>query len=174
MKTDNKHYQKLYTMAPNGFIDPINDLGTFNDRLLKFEEPVSKLRNPFSGEAYTDIWQTKIEEMRAVYILWQKDIQLKLVSKNERRSYMKSEERLDRRKQSVEILLSLGFYFPDVAKIVGYSEKTLRNKWKRSDLNETNERLLITKKNLSQGKIENNKLDLEIIKNHSWCLACTI
>ncbi|MDO4668099.1 MAG: modification methylase Sau96I, partial [Streptococcus sp.] len=61
-------YQKLVESEPLGFIDPFEDLGTFDSVLMKFVEPVERLVNKYSGNPYNPYWQERIKEMRKLYI----------------------------------------------------------------------------------------------------------
>ena len=64
-------YQQLLDYEPLGFIDPFNDLGTYDALQKSFKEPISDLLNPYSGHPYSKAWQKKIAAMRELYIAYQ-------------------------------------------------------------------------------------------------------
>lgn len=138
---NNKYFEKMSKLAPSVFIDPLSDLGSFNYRLLKFEEPVSSLTNKFSGDPYAKKWWPIIEEMRSIFIEWQKEVQSHLDGSAERTGYIVDENQITEQKELIEALIRLGFSMKFVAQHVGYSEKTIRNKgFRRSDLNKRTQR----------------------------------
>lgn len=145
---ENVHYKKMMQLAPFGFIDPLTDLGTFNDRQMAFKEPVEALVDSFSGKPYTEQWYDTLNQLRAEYVLWQRDLIDHDDEKFSRQSYTNHEDFDANVRPVIEMYLRLGFSFETVAGIVGYSQKTLRNLYRRSDLVETHEPVIWSKADL--------------------------
>lgn len=168
------YYQQLMDFARNGFIDPFEDLGTFDCRTLKFNEPVEVLKNKFSGCSYTPYWQETIQKMREIYILYQKELRENMVPKKERIGYIRDAELRDSFREKVQLYLSLGFRFSEVAEAVGYTEKTLRNSFRRSEWNQMNDPICYDKEDLRKGKVINRKTaPLDKLRKKSCCLVLT-
>lgn len=153
---DNEHYHNMQQLAPFGFIDPLTDLGTFNDRLMKFNEPVESLVNTLTGMPFSERWYSVLEELRSEYILWQKDLVEGYVE-DERRSYTKAADFDAEVRPIVESYLRLGFPFDKIAERVGYSQKTLRNNYRRSDLIESHEPVIWIKQDLKENRQRKRK-----------------
>lgn len=113
-------------------IDPLSgDLGSFDSRLMKFEEPIQALISPYTHEPYPDYLYPKLNELREVFLKWQEAL-LDNLEAGERRSYLMDEQH-DKNRQVVEGYLRYGFRFDEIAERVGYSSGSLRNRFKRSD-----------------------------------------
>jgi|GEM_PF-540126 len=167
-----KNYQQLIEFARNGFLDPFKDLGTFDCRTLTFEEPVEVLENKYSGSPYTPFWQAKIQEMREVYTAYQRELKAGREPKTERVGYIRDEQERTSFNEKVQLYLSLGFSFSEVAEAVGYSEKTLRNSFRRSEWNQMNDLVFYDKEELKNGKmIQRSEIPLEKLKEKSCCLT---
>jgi hypothetical protein len=121
----NNLYDQLINSDPLGFIDPLTDLGEFDAVQMKFKAPVHQLKNKYSGQPYSKKWQSKIEEMRKLYIQYQ----LSLQEKDKKEEYYKREKTTDSKEYSNEIVttyLKLGFGFRDIEKQVSISYRTQR------------------------------------------------
>lgn len=141
---ENPLLKKLREMEPIGFIDPINDLGTFNYFTFRFDEPVSQLTDS-QGKVYSKFWQEKIEEMRQVYIDWQNYLQ------NVESEVTTQKEEIN---QVVETYLTLGFRFTEFEDRVPYSLKMLRDNWQRSNFLRTNNPQVFLKTKLKKGMVQ--------------------
>lgn len=123
-------YQKLVESEPLGFIDPFEDLGTFDSVLMKFVEPVERLVNKYSGKPYNSYWQAKIKEMRELYIEYLESSQ----THNEQLNYrLRNDEAKKHADEIVTTYLKLGFRFKEIEEKVKLPIKRLRSKWRRSD-----------------------------------------
>lgn len=146
----NNLYDQLINSEPLGFIDPLTDLGEFDIVQMKFKAPVHQLKNKYSGQPYSKKWQSKIEEMRKLYIQYQ----LSLQEKDKKEEYYKREKTTDSKEYSNEIVttyLKLGFSFRDIEKQVSISYRTLQRRWNRSDYVQTIETEFYLKSDLSDG-----------------------
>lgn len=126
-------------------IDPLVDLGKFDNRAMRFKESVSSLVSPHTGEPYNAYWQKEIEGLREIYILYQKAMQSELNGLSERRGYIADEDK-KRFHEEVQLLIELGFRFSDIAQLTGYSEKYLRNTLKLSDYFQTHTPMYFSKR----------------------------
>lgn len=149
----NCFYQKLLESEPLGFIDPFTDLGDFDSVQMKFKEPVSHLINKYSGYPYSLSWQKKIEEMRSLYILYQKSLQNEDV-KLELHSRVRSQKKKDHVNEIVTTYLSLGFRFLEIESKVSLTNTRLRRNWSRSQFVKTAEPQFYFKKDLKAGFAE--------------------
>lgn len=151
-----KLYQKLMNYDFIGYIDPINDLGTFDRVNQRFKEKVSDLVNPHSKQAYSAHWQGMILEMREIYCEYQKALQEK--DSDDTRAevthfYLTSEEDKVAFNKKVTTYLSLGFTFPQVAKKVNRASSSLRENFKRSEVITFNSPSFFRKDDLADGVI---------------------
>lgn len=141
-------YQKLVESEPLGFIDPFEDLGTFDSALMKFVEPVEWLVNRYSGEPYNPYWQAKIKEMRELYIEYLESSQ----THNEPLDYrLRNDEAKKHADEIVTTYLKLGFRFKEIEERVKLPIKRLRRNWRRSDYVETAKPRFYLKENLRYG-----------------------
>lgn len=160
MSKMDKYLQELITMQKDlgrSFIDPFEDLGDFNRRLMDFEEPIENLKNKYTGDPYTEYWQSVIRDMRVVYANYQREVQAMLVPDQEKNQYIKDTGQKEKIRKIVTSLLSLGFSFKDISKRVGYTEKYLRRNYKRSDYNKTSSTIIFLRKDLENGVKRNIK-----------------
>ena len=141
-------YQKLLESDPLGFIDPFNDLGEFDSVQMKFKKPVRQLINKYSGKPYNVNWQNKIEEMRILYIQYQKSI--KQDDKGVR-NRIRNQEYKEYIHKIVTTYLTLGFKFKDIEKRLPLSYKQLRQGRKRSDYVQAVKPCFYLKSNLAKG-----------------------
>ena len=128
--TRNEFYNQLINSEPLGFIDPLTDLGEFDFVQMKFKEPVHQLINKYSGQPYNPNWQNKIEQMRGLYIQYQKSIKLEDESVRHRVRNQESKEYVHK---IVTTYLGLGFKFKEIEKRLPFSYKQLIRGRKRSD-----------------------------------------
>lgn len=143
-------YNQLVASDPIGFIDPFNDLGQFDYIQMKFMEPVSNLTNKYSGKPYTALWMQKIEEMRLLFIDYQKALHSHDQMINfQRRVVYESNAHLD---AIVTTYLELGFNFKEIEARVSISYRQLRRGWRRSDYVKMSQPEFYSKTNLSQGQ----------------------
>lgn len=141
-------YQKLVESEPLGFIDPFEDLGTFDSALMKFVEPVEWLVNRYSAEPYNPYWQAKIKEMRELYIEYLESSQ----THNEPLDYrLRNDEAKKHADEIVTTYLKLGFRFKDIEERVKLPIKRLRRNWRRSDYVKTASPRFYLKSNLTRG-----------------------
>lgn len=155
-----------------GFIDPFVDLGIFNRRLMEFNEPVECLRNKYTGDPYTPYWQNVIEEMRKVFVNYQRELIATRVSIEEKGQYMKDKVQKEKIRKIVVSYLTLGFSFKEISKKVGYTEKYLRRNFRRSDHNQTSSVIILHGKDLERGVQKNlEKLPKDSRASISWCLV---
>ncbi|EPU31259.1 hypothetical protein [Streptococcus agalactiae] len=141
-------YQKLLESEPLGFIDPLTDLGEFDFVQMKFKEPVHQLINKYSGKPYNPNWQNKIEEMRGLYIQYQKSIKLE---DEAFRSRVRNQEYKEYIHKIVTTYLTLGFKFKELEKRLPLSYKQLIRGRKRSDYVQTVKPCFYLKSNLKKG-----------------------
>lgn len=141
-------YQKLVESEPLGFIDPFEDLGTFDSVLMKFVEPVERLVNKYSGKPYSLYWQAKIKEMRGLYIEYLENSQ----THNEQLDYrLRNDEAKKHADEIVTTYLKLGFRFKEIEEKVKLPIKRLRRNWRRSDYVKTASPCFYLKSNLMRG-----------------------
>lgn len=175
MTREKSYYHQLIELQEregSGFIDPFEDLGAFNLRTLTFIQPVDELKNKYTNQPYTRYWQSVIQKMRKVYILYQTDLQQKLIPTKEKKPYLKGKEEKKDWEKRIVFYLSLGFSFREVAAAVGYTEKHLRNHFRRSDYKKTRRLFVYQKKDLRRGLVKNRKkLSTEEAQKAKWCLA---
>ena len=141
-------YQKLLESEPLGFIDPLTDLGEFDFVQMKFKEPVCQLINKYSGQPYNPNWQNKIEQMRGLYIHYQKSTKLE---DEAFRSRVRNQEYKEYIHKIVTTYLSLGFKFKEIEKRLPLSYKQLIRGRKRSDYVQTVKPCFYLKSNLKKG-----------------------
>ena len=55
-------YQQLLDYEPLGFIDPFNDLGTYDALQKSFKEPISDLLNPYSGHPTVKLGRRRLRQ----------------------------------------------------------------------------------------------------------------
>lgn len=150
MMIKNKFYDQLISSEPMGFIDPLSDLGEFDSVQMKFREPVRKLINKYSGKPYNLNWQNKIEEMRILYIQYQKSLKLEdeeqLVHNRVRNQESKKHVH-----EIVTTYLKLGFRFKEIETRVSLFNTRLRRNWKRSNYVRTTTSEFYLKKDLQDG-----------------------
>lgn len=112
-------------------------------------EPVSSLVNKYSGKPYTALWKQKIEEMRLLFIDYQKALHSHDQTVNfQRRIVYEANEHLD---EIVRTYLELGFNFKEIESRVSVSYRQLRRGWKRSDYVKMNQPEFYSKADLYQG-----------------------
>lgn len=143
-------YQQLVNSDPLGFIDPFEDLGEFDSVQMKFREPVSVLKNKYSGQPYNLNWQKKIEEMRVLYIQYQKLVKLE---DQEQRIHKRLRNKKARGHvhEIITTYLELGFRFREIESKVALFNTRLRRNWKRSDYVMTVNTEFYLKKDLQNG-----------------------
>ncbi|WP_019792356.1 hypothetical protein [Streptococcus sobrinus] len=129
-------YQKLIHYDFVGYIDPFEDLGTFDRVNQTFKEDVADLINPHSKKTYSAQWQETILQMRKLYCDYQRALHEE--SEDGRAEvthyYLTSEEDKAAFNKKVTTYLSLGFTFPQVAKKVNRASSSLRENFKRSEV----------------------------------------
>lgn len=138
-------YQQLLDYEPLGFIDPFNDLGTYDALQKSFKEPISDLLNPYSGHPYSKAWQKKIAAMRELYIAYQMSIG------DTTKTYKRGEEDKAALDRTVSTYLRLGWRFGEIIKRLDYSEGHLRNRWSRNELMQLNQPEFFLKSDLTDG-----------------------
>ncbi|HEM3642172.1 TPA: modification methylase Sau96I [Streptococcus suis] len=146
--TRNEFYNQLINSEPLGFIDPLTDLGEFDFVQMKFKEPVHQLNNKYSGQPYNPNWQSKIEQMRGLYIQYQKSIKLEDESFRHRVRNQESKKYVH---EIVTTYLTLGFKFKEIEKRLPLSYKQLIRGRKRSDYVTTDNPEFYLKKDLQNG-----------------------
>lgn len=146
----NKFYDQLINSEPLGFIDPLTDLGEFDSVQMKFREPVRNLKNKYSGKPYNLNWQNKIEEIRKLYIQYQKSLILDDEEQevHHRVRNKKSKKHLN---EIVTTYLKLGFRFKEIEARVSLFNTRLRRNWKRSDYVTTTSPEFYLKRDLQDG-----------------------
>ncbi|WP_202056298.1 modification methylase Sau96I [Streptococcus danieliae] len=143
-------YNQLVASEPIGFIDPFNDLGEFDYIQMKFMDPANSLVNKYSGKPYNAMWIQKIEEMRLLFIAYQKALHSHDQKVNfQRRIVYESNDHLD---AIVRTYLELGFNFKEIESRVSISYRQLRRGWKRSDYVKMSQPEFYSKIDLSQGQ----------------------
>lgn len=148
MMSQNPYYDQLITSEPLGFIDPFEDLGTFDAYHMRFKESVRELINPHSGKPYSLNWQTKIQEMRKLYIQYQTSLR---DDHHELSHRMRSEENQAYVDRIVTTYLKLGFRFSEIERHLSVSSKNLRARYKRSEHIKVNPLEVYDKRDLSDG-----------------------
>lgn len=128
----NEFYDQLINSEPIGFIDPFTDLGEFDSIQMKFKEPVSVLKNKYSGQPYNLGWQKKIEEMRVLYIQYQKLLKLEDQEQHIHKR-LRNKKTREHVHEIVTTYLKLGFRFREIESKVALFNTRLRRNWKRSD-----------------------------------------
>ncbi|HEM3614660.1 TPA: modification methylase Sau96I [Streptococcus suis] len=146
--TRNEFYNQLINSEPLGFIDPLTDLGELDFVQMKFKEPVHQLINKYSGQPYNPNWQSKIEQMRGLYIQYQKSIKLEDESFRHRVRNQESKKYVHK---IVTTYLTLGFKFKEIEKRLPLSYKQLIRGRKRSDYVTTDNPEFYLKKDLQNG-----------------------
>ncbi|HEO8394840.1 TPA: modification methylase Sau96I [Streptococcus agalactiae] len=146
----NDFYNQLINSEPLGFIDPFTDLGEFDTVQMKFKEPVGKLTNKYSGQSYNLRWQNKIEEMRVLYIQYQKSLMLEDQNQDVH-NRVRNRESKEHVHKIVTTYLKLGFKFKEIERRLPLSYKQLIRGRKRSDyINFVNPKCYL-KKDLQDG-----------------------
>ncbi|HEN6502222.1 TPA: modification methylase Sau96I [Streptococcus agalactiae] len=128
----NKFYDQLINSEPMGFVDPLSDLGEFDSIQMKFKEPVRNLVNKYSGKPYNLNWQNKIENMRVLYIQYQKSLILE-DQEQAIHNRVRNKESKEHVHEIVTTYLQLGFRFKEIESKVSLVNTRLRRNWKRSD-----------------------------------------
>lgn len=149
MMSQNPYYDQLVSSEPLGFIDPFEDLGTFDAYHMRFKESVRELINPHSGKPYSPKWQTKIQEMRKLYIKYQAS--LREEPHHELSHRMRSEANQAYVDKIITTYLTLGFHFSEIERQLSVSSKNLRARYKRSDYIKINSLEVYDKQDLSDG-----------------------
>ncbi len=132
MMVRNEFYDQLINSEPLGFIDPLSDLGEFDSIQMKFCEPVRNLKNKYSGKPYNLNWQNKIEQMRALYIQYQKSLILEDQEQGVH-NRVRNKESKEHVNEIVTTYLKLGFRFKEIEARISLFNTRLRSNWKRSD-----------------------------------------
>lgn len=147
-------YQKLVESEPLGFINPFEDLGTFDSVLMKFVEPVEMLVNKYSDTPYSPYWQEKIKEMRKLYVEYMETCQ-----ENDSLNYrLRNKETKAHADEIVTTYLRLGFRFKEIEKRIVFPIKRLRRYWRRSDYIKTAKPYFYLKSNLIVGNSEPERI----------------
>ncbi|SUN25613.1 Uncharacterised protein [Streptococcus agalactiae] len=129
----NEFYNQLINSEPIGFIDPFTDLGEFDSIQMKFKQPVRNLVNKYSGKPYNLSWQNKIEQMRVLYIKYQKSLKLE----DEEQRFITELKIKSLKKYVHEIVttyLKLGFRFKEIEVRVSLFNTRLRRNWEKKRL----------------------------------------
>ncbi|HEO7897954.1 TPA: modification methylase Sau96I, partial [Streptococcus agalactiae] len=108
-----------------GFIDPFTDLGEFDSIQMKFKQPVRNLVNKYSGKPYNLSWQNKIEQMRVLYIKYQKSLKLE-DEEQEVHNRVKNKKSKKYVHEIVTTYLKLGFRFKEIEARVSLFNTRLR------------------------------------------------
>ncbi|SUN28480.1 Uncharacterised protein [Streptococcus agalactiae] len=146
----NEFYNQLINSEPIGFIDPFTDLGEFDSIQMKFKQPVRNLVNKYSGKPYNLSWQNKIEQMRVLYIKYQKSLKLE-DEEQEVHNRVKNKKSKKYVHEIVTTYLKLGFRFKEIEVRVSLFNTRLRRNWKRSDYVTTDNPEFYLKKDLQNG-----------------------
>ncbi|MGT2809162.1 modification methylase Sau96I [Streptococcus iniae] len=147
-------YEQLINSEPMGFIDPLTDLGEFDIFQMKFKEPVRHLKNKYSGKPYSLQWQSKIEDMRSLFIKYQKSLREDVKEEIVITSRARNHENKEYLNEIVTTYLKLGFKFPEIEKRVSLSVKRLRNQWNRRDYISSHKLVIYHKDDLRVGHKE--------------------
>lgn len=145
----NDLYKQLIDSEPMGFIDPLTDLGEFDLVQMKFKEPVRQLVNKYSGKPYNLSWQQKIENMRGLYIQYQKSLKLEDESQSVK-NRIKNKQSQKHIHEIITTYLKLGFRFKEIEPRISFNTR-LRRKWKRSDYIEATSPQYYLKRDLQDG-----------------------
>lgn len=148
---NNNLYEQLINSEPMGFIDPLTDLGEFDIYQMKFKEPVRHLKNKYSDQPYSLHWQNKIEEMRSLFIEYQKSLREEVEEEIIISSRARRAENKEYLNEIVHTYLKLGFKFPEIEKRVSLSVKRLRNQWNRRDHISSHKIVVLFKDDLKNG-----------------------
>lgn len=146
----NEFYNQLINSEPIGFIDPFTDLGEFDSIQMKFKQPVRNLVNKYSGKPYNLSWQNKIEQMRVLYIKYQKSLKLE-DEEQEVHNRVKNKKSKKYVHEIVTTYLKLGFRFKEIEARVSLFNTRFRRNWKRSDYVTTDNPEFYLKKDLQNG-----------------------
>ena len=146
----NEFYNQLINSEPIGFIDSFTDLGEFDSIQMKFKQPVRNLVNKYSGKPYNLSWQNKIEQMRVLYIKYQKSLKLE-DEEQEVHNRVKNKKSKKYVHEIVTTYLKLGFRFKEIEARVSLFNTRLRRNWKRSDYVTTDNPEFYLKKDLQNG-----------------------
>lgn len=146
----NEFYNQLINSEPIGFIDPFTDLVEFDSIQMKFKQPVRNLVNKYSGKPYNLSWQNKIEQMRVLYIKYQKSLKLE-DEEQEVHNRVKNKKSKKYVHEIVTTYLKLGFRFKEIEARVSLFNTRLRRNWKRSDYVTTDNPEFYLKKDLQNG-----------------------
>lgn len=146
----NKFYDQLISSEPMGFIDPLTDLGEFDFIQMKFKDPVRNLVNKYSGKPYNLIWQRKIENMRVLYVQYQKSL---IMEDQEQAIHnrVRNKESKEHVHEIVTTYLKLGFKFKEIEARISLFNTRLRRNWKRSDYVTTTSPEFYLKRDLQDG-----------------------
>lgn len=128
----NEFYDQLINSEPMGFIDSLTDLGEFDSIQVKFKQPVRNLINKYSEKPYNLNWQNKIEQMRVLYIQYQKSLILE-DQEQDIHNKIRNRESKEHVNEIVTTYLKLGFRFKEIEARVSLFNTRLRRNWKRSD-----------------------------------------
>lgn len=146
----NELYEQLINSEPIGFIDPFTDLGEFDSIQMKFKQPVRSLVNKYSGKPYNAHWQNKIEEMRVLYIQYQRSLKLE-DEEQAVHNRVRNKESKEHVHEIVTTYLKLGFRFKEIEARVSLFNTRLRRNWKRSDYVTTATPEVYLKRDLQEG-----------------------
>lgn len=146
----NEFYNQLINSEPIGFIDPFTDLGEFDSIQMKFKQPVRNLVNKYSGKPYNLNWQNKIEQMRVLYIKYQKSLKLE-DEEQEVHNRVKNKESKEYVHEIVTTYLKLGFRFKEIEARISLFNTRLRRNLKRSDYVTTTNPEFYLKRDLRDG-----------------------
>ncbi|HEM6304495.1 TPA: modification methylase Sau96I [Streptococcus suis] len=146
----NELYEQLINSEPIGFIDPFTDLGEFDSIQMKFKQPVRSLVNKYSGKLYNAHWQNKIEEMRVLYIQYQRSLKLE-DEEQAVHNRVRNKESKEHVHEIVTTYLKLGFRFKEIEARVSLFNTRLRRNWKRSDYVTTATPEVYLKRDLQDG-----------------------
>lgn len=146
----NKFYDQLISSEPMGFIDPLTDLGEFDSIQMKFKDPVRNLVNKYSGKPYNLSWQRKIENMRVLYVQYQKSL---IMEDQEQAIHnrVRNKESKEHVHEIVTTYLKLGFKFKEIEARISLFNTRLRRNWKRSDYVTTTSPEFYLKRDLQDG-----------------------
>ncbi|MGT2930201.1 hypothetical protein ACVR1G_08250 [Streptococcus dentasini] len=152
-------YHQLIHYDFTGYIDPFENLGTFDKVNRSFKEPVDQLVNPYTKKPYSHYWQTIISAMRELYSNYQKALHEENLADERAETthyYLTTEEEKKAFEKKVTTYLSLGFNFSQVAEKVNRASASLRENFKRSELIAYQTPCFFNKEDLSDGFISHH------------------
>ena len=157
-----KYYEELLNVGSKGifYIDPLYDIGTFDSYHMKFKESIEELINPWNQKPYSPKWYKNIEEMRLIYLKWQKALldeetqeNAKDNSKRINRNYVRNAKIRAEQARLIRIYLQYGFMIPTIARAVEYAEKTVRNSYAYSRHMHLKKNSIVIVKNNSSNQV---------------------